>query len=128
MVEELPTGVLCLPEAAGARDVRLTFAGGRIVDVAAQAGREHLLGLLARHGGDPDRVSHVGIGLNPALRGAVGWPLVDEHVRGALLVALGENRYLGGRNQSDLNIDFALPRASLAVDDTPIVERGRLVV
>jgi hypothetical protein len=128
VVEESPAGVLSLPEATGARDVRLTSAGRRIVDVAAGEGRERLLGLLARHGGDPDRVGHVGVGLNPALRGFLGWPLVDDHVRGAVLVALGENRHLGGRIRSDLNVDRALPRASPAIDDRPIVERGRLVV
>jgi len=128
VVEESATGELWLPEAAGACDVRLTFENGRIVDVAAREGQEHVQLLLATHSGDPDRVSHVGIGLNPALRDFVGWTLVDEHVSGAVLVALGENRYLGGRNQSDLNIDFALPRASLLVDDRLIVDRGRLVV
>jgi hypothetical protein len=56
------------------------------------------------------------------------WTLVDEHVRGAVLVALDEHRYLGGRSQSDLNIDVALPRATLLVDDRRIVDRGRLIV
>jgi leucyl aminopeptidase (aminopeptidase T) len=128
VVESTPAGQLWLPEAAGARDVRLTFEDGRIVGVDAREGREHVVALLERHSGDRDRISHVGIGLNPALRGVVGWPLVDEHVHGTVLVALGENRYLGGQNQSDLNVDFALPQATLLVDGRLIVEAGRLVV
>jgi leucyl aminopeptidase (aminopeptidase T) len=87
-----------------------------------------VLDLLGRHTGDADRISHVGVGLNPHLKSFIGWPLVDEHVHGALFVALGENRYLGGENESSLNIDFALPNATLICDDRVIVEHGKIVV
>ena len=128
VVEDSTTGQLWLPEAVGARDVLLTFESGRIIEVEARKGRELVVALLEGHGGDRDRISHVGIGLNPKLHDYSGWTLVDEHVHGALFVALGENRYLGGQNQSDLNIDFALPRSTLLVDDRLIVKQGRLVV
>jgi leucyl aminopeptidase (aminopeptidase T) len=112
----------------GAVSVRLAFEQGRIVDVAARSGRTRILELLARHSGDADRVSHVGIGLNPHLTSNIGWPLVDEHVHGALFIALGENRYLGGSNESSLNMDFALPKATLICDGNVIVEAGRIAV
>jgi len=128
VVEEATRGQLCLSTAMGASEVRLTFEGGRIVDVRVRSGRERVLDLLAQHTGDADRVAHVGIGLNPHLKSFVGWPLVDEHVHGALFVALGENRYLGGQNDSSLNIDFAIQHATLVCDDTVIVEGGRVVV
>ena len=126
VVECTPAGELWLAKAMGAVDVRLTFEHGRIVDVAALSGRARILDLLGRHTGDADRISHVGIGLNPHLRSFVGWPLVDEHVHGALFIALGENRYLGGENASSLNMDFAMPNATLTYDDRVIVENGRL--
>ena len=69
-----------------------------------------------------------GFGLVDWRDGWFDWTLVDEHVRGAVLVALDEHRYLGDRSQSDLNIDVALPRATLLVDDRRIVDRGRLIV
>ena len=128
VVEEATRGQLCLSTAMGASDVRLTFEAGRIVDVRVRSGRERVLDLLAQHTGDADRVGHVGIGLNPHLKSFVGWPLVDEHVRGALFVAIGENRYLGGQNESSLNIDFAIQNATLLCDDTVIVDGGRVVV
>jgi leucyl aminopeptidase (aminopeptidase T) len=127
VIECTPVGELWLARAMGAVDVRLTFEHGRIVDVAAGSGRARVLDLLGRHTGDADRVSHVGIGLNPHLRSFVGWPLVDEHVHGAVFIALGENRYLGGENASSLNMDFALPNATLLCDDRIIVENGRVV-
>jgi leucyl aminopeptidase (aminopeptidase T) len=128
VIECSPTGELWLAEAVGAVSVRLAFEHGRIVDVAARSGRARMLDLLGRHTGDADRISHIGIGLNPHLTSFVGWPLVDEHVHGALFLALGENRYLGGTNESSLNMDFALPNATLTCDGKPIVEDGRLVV
>ena len=71
-------------------------------------------------------MSHVGVGLNPALSRPTGWSLVDEHVRGAFFVALGENRYMGGENASSLNVDFCSPRATVEVDGRVLVEEGRL--
>ncbi|SDM50651.1 aminopeptidase [Allokutzneria albata] len=79
-------------------DVVLTFADGRVTD-----GPEHLRG---------ERVSHIGIGLNPAAR-PVGWVINDEHQVGAVFLALGDNRYLGGRNASTLNEDFVVDRGRL---------------
>ena len=78
--------------------------------------------------GDPRRISHIGVGLNPYLHRSIGWTLVDQHVYGSLFVALGENRYMGGRNASSLNVDFAVPSATLLVDGHAIVADGTVVV
>ena len=97
------------------------------IDTIAQ-GKADLDALFARHSGEARRVSHVGIGLNPHLRREIGWTLVDEHRHGNLLLAMGENRYLGGANQSSLNVDFALPTVTLLADSQVIVVDGTLVV
>lgn len=125
VIESSTTGQLVLPPAADEGTAQLTFAGGRIVDLAGP-GRERFEALIRPHCGDRDRISHIGIGLNPFLREGIGWTLVDEHAQGAVFVALGENRYLGGKNQSSLNIDFVLLDATLRIDGAVIVERGRL--
>ncbi|MGE0538548.1 MAG: aminopeptidase [Dehalococcoidia bacterium] len=79
VVENSVVGQLRLPPASGTGDVRLTFEGGRIVAVAGD-GRDRFESLLMQHSGDRDRISHIGIGLNPYLREAVGWPLVGQLV------------------------------------------------
>lgn len=127
VAESATEGSLWLPMAAGARDVKLTFAGGRVARVEAAEGAETLTAMLDAHTGEPRRVSHVGIGLNPDLRAPVGWVLVDEHVEGTLFLALGENRYMGGQNASSLNIDFCNPRTTILVDGRAVVEEGRVV-
>jgi leucyl aminopeptidase (aminopeptidase T) len=124
VIETETRGTLHLPEAEGATDVRLRFVGGAVSDVLAARNAESMRALFGQHTGDACRVGHIGIGLNPAL----GWTLVDEHVRGALFVSLGENRYMGGQNASSLNVDFALPNATLLVDGRTVVRDGELVV
>jgi leucyl aminopeptidase (aminopeptidase T) len=128
VLEEQTEGRLWLPHAAGAREVVLHFVGGRVARIEAASGAEKLEALFDAHSGEPRRVSHAGVGLNPALSQPIGWTLVDEHVRGAFFVAMGENRYMGGENASSLNVDFCSPRATVEVDGRVLASEGRLAV
>ena len=128
VVEEATSGSLWLPRAGDAHDVTLCFAHGRVASIEASRGADALAATFDSHSGEPRRVSHVGIGLNPCLEKSIGWTLVDEHAHGSLLIAFGENRYLGGQNESSLNVDYAIPNATLDVDDRVIVRNGRLAV
>jgi leucyl aminopeptidase (aminopeptidase T) len=128
VLEGRTEGSLWLPHAAGAREVVLHFVQGRVARVEAASGAEELEALFDAHSGDPRRVSHVGMGLNPALRQPTGWSLVDEHKSGAFFIAMGENRYMGGENASSLNVDFCSPRATVAVDGRVLAEEGRLAI
>ena len=127
VLEEKTHGTLYLPTAPHATGVRCHFTAGRITGVEAESGGEAFTAWLDGHSGAPRRVSHIGIGLNPYLHHPIGWTLVDEHIAGALFLALGENRYMGGENASSLNHDFALTGASLAVDGKVVVQDGKLV-
>jgi leucyl aminopeptidase (aminopeptidase T) len=126
VVETATQGRLWFPEAAGAHDVTLDFAAGQVVRIEAAHGASELNTLFEQHTGEPRRISHIGIGLNPYLKQTIGWPLVDENRQGALLVAFGENRYLGGQNASSLNIDFVIPSADFFADQQAIVRDGLL--
>jgi leucyl aminopeptidase (aminopeptidase T) len=128
VLEDETEGSLWLPQAAGATGVVLHFEGGRIARIEADSGAGALEAMLDAHSGAPRRVSHVGVGLNPHLRQPVGWTLVDEHVRGAFFIALGENRYMGGQNESSLNVDFCSPGATVEIDGRVLVSGGRLAV
>lgn len=115
VVESETTGTLYVPRFGAATEVLLHFAQGRIVHIDAATGAAELAAWLDSHSGEPRRISHIGLGLNPALHHPIGWTLVDEHIQGALFVALGENRYMGGENVSSLNYDLALVGATLVV-------------
>jgi len=128
VIEDKTQGSLWLPKAGEATDVVFRFTSGRIVDIEAASGADLLMRQLDSHTGEPRRVSHVGIGLNPYLLETTGWTLVDEHVRGSLFIALGENRYMGGQNESSLNIDYALTGVTLKVDDQIILSEGKVII
>ncbi|MBX3016037.1 MAG: aminopeptidase [Caldilineaceae bacterium] len=113
VLEESTAGSFYVPRFEMATEVVLHFAAGRIVQIDAATGGDELAAWLDTHRGEPRRISHVGLGLNSALQQPLGWTLVDEHVHGALFVALGENRYMGGANESSLNYDLALFGATL---------------
>lgn len=127
VLEDAADGDLWLARAGPAREVRLHFERGRVTQIEAREGAAELDALFDAETGESRRISHVGIGFNPRLQHPIGWVLVDEHVRGAVIVAFGENRYLGGRNASSLNIDFCSTDATVCADDRMIVHRGSLV-
>lgn len=128
VIEGATEGTLWLPRAGPAEDVVLRFERGRIVGIQARRGGAELGALFDRHSGESRRISHIGIGLNPRLHHPIGWVLVDEHIHGALFVALGENRYMGGENASSLNVDFCIPTPTVLADDCVIVREGVVVV
>ncbi len=128
VLEDRTEGQVFIPRAAGAEDVVLTFQKGEITRVEAAKNARAFEEMLERHTGDCRRVGHIGIGLNPILRRPIGWTVVDEHVYGMLFLSLGENRYMGGKNESSLNADFALPGATLIADGRTIVVEGKLLI
>ncbi len=128
VLESETQGSLWLPKAGDATEVTFFFRDGRIMEIQAANGAEQLRNWIFSHSGEPGRVSHVGIGLNPYLKESTGWNiLVDEHVHGALFLALGDNRYMGGQNASSLNTDFAIQRASFSANGTKIVTKGDII-
>jgi hypothetical protein len=75
-----------------------------------------------------ERISHLGIAVNPLVTGTIGWTIVDEHRSGAVFLALGENRYMGGDNESAINVDLMPASPTVVVDGTVLVNEGVLIV
>ena len=128
VIEDSAEGSLALPVAGPARLVVLQFSAGRISTIEAASGGAALEAFFDSHTGEPRRISHIGIGLNPHLRRSIGWTLVDEHVHGSMFIAFGENRYMGGQNESSLNVDYIVPEPTIISGDRVIVEAGRLTI
>ena len=121
VVEESVSGSVRLPRMLGATNVRLDFDTGRINGITAERGAREIEDFLDRHSGESRRIGHIGLGLNRALKDPIGWTLIDEHVMGAVFICFGENRYMGGSNESSLNFDVSLRGAHVLVDGNPIL-------
>jgi leucyl aminopeptidase (aminopeptidase T) len=127
VIEDSAEGSLFVARAGPARNVVFHFQRGRAVVIEAESGAEELNAYFDAHTGEPRRISHFGIGLNPFLQRRIGWTLVDEHVLGALFIAFGENRYMDGQNVSSLNEDYPIEGASVFADTHPIMLNGQVM-
>ena len=65
VLEDRAEGSLWLPKAGDAEEVVLHFEQGRIRAIEAARGGEALGTWLDEHSGEPRRISHIGVGLNP---------------------------------------------------------------
>jgi leucyl aminopeptidase (aminopeptidase T) len=126
VLESETEGTLWLPRAGTATDIVFRFSQGRVVEIEAGTGADELEMMFNAHSGEPRRIGHIGIGLNPHLGQPIEWTLIDEHVHGSMFVSFGENRYMGGGNQSSLNIDYAIPSGTFVVDGRTIVTAGKM--
>jgi 2,5-dihydroxypyridine 5,6-dioxygenase len=116
--------------------VTLRFKEG-VVDVI-EGGREAIMLndlLEARNDRNCRRLAHLGWGTDRrarwdvlSSRGADGGGGAEARsIYGGVLLALGENRDLGGNNGAPLHIDLALRRARMELDGMPVVENGRFL-
>ncbi|HJW75210.1 MAG TPA: aminopeptidase, partial [Thermoleophilia bacterium] len=144
-LSNLPAGEVCLAPLEDGADGRVVFDlafwdGRRIEDLevefergrcrarGAAQGLEIFTGTLASASGAADVIAELGIGLNPEVTEATGFMLTDEKILGTVHIAVGENRILGGVNESSLHWDLLVMQASLEADGVPILQDGRLVV
>ncbi|HEX2914686.1 MAG TPA: aminopeptidase [Chloroflexia bacterium] len=129
VIEDTAEGSLYLPKVHQASQVVFHFEQGRITEIEAAEGTEDLERWFDSHTGEPRRISHIGIGLNPALLQTrlLDWIIVDEHIYGNLFLALGENRYMGGQNASSLNVDFVIEGATLSTEERVVVREGKVL-
>jgi 2,5-dihydroxypyridine 5,6-dioxygenase len=114
----------------------MRFADGIAVDVTG--GREAVMlsdMLDQRNDSNCRRLAHIGWGTDHRARWEVlcqrgadgGGGAEARSLYGGVLLALGENRDLGGANVAPLHIDIALRRARLELDGELVVDSGRIL-
>jgi aminopeptidase len=111
----------------GARisDLRLTFEKGRVVHFDASENGELFASLLREAEGDRDVIAEMGIGTNPMVTRVTGDCLLDEKIIGTVHIAIGSNRYFGGRNSSTIHKDMVILEPSLYVEGKALISDGK---
>lgn len=144
-LSNLPAGEVCLaPHEDGAdgtvvfdlafrhgeriEDLEVVFRRGLVHGVGARSGFETFTGTLASATGAANVIGELGIGLNPAVGEPCGSMLTDEKILGTVHLAVGENRMLGGVNESSLHWDLLVLAPTIEVDGRPLMIDGRLMV
>jgi 2,5-dihydroxypyridine 5,6-dioxygenase len=131
-----PASLLFPFERYAAEPVVVEFSGG--VAVSIEGGREAVMlsdMLDQRNDRNCRRLAHIGWGTDHrarwevlANRGADGGGGAEARsLYGGILLALGENRDLGGANPAPVHIDIALRRARLELDGVAVAENGRIL-
>jgi len=106
------------------RRLRWEFSGGRVTTFDGDRNAIALRQMWEKATGDKDRIASLSIGLNPKAR--MGF-LSDPIVRGAASVGIGGNEDEGGANKPGFGHAHTLGDATVELDGTPIVRKGKLV-
>jgi leucyl aminopeptidase (aminopeptidase T) len=106
--------------------VELTLEGGRLVAAAGEAG-ERFMAALTAHGELGTNLAELGVGTN-ARALLTGNILEDEKILGTVHIAFGASAAIGGTVSVPIHLDVVILEATLAIDSTPVLERGRFVL
>ncbi len=107
------------------KDMKWVFKGGKLVEISAGENEKAIKGLYEGASGDKDRLGALTVGLNP--KAATGF-LENAIPQGAVTLSIGDNRELGGSNDSDWGFPGTLSNATVEIDGKEVVKEGKLAV
>jgi leucyl aminopeptidase (aminopeptidase T) len=120
--------ILDVPQAWAGRTIRRlewTFQDGRVTSFDGDKSALELRKQWDVASGDKDRISTLSIGLNPKAKPGY---LVNELVEGAIGIGIGANEDAGGNNKRGFYFAGTSKNASLMLDGTALVNRGKLTI
>lgn len=108
-------------------NVRFELRAGKLAGFQADSGASCVTNFLGSAPGPDDMVGSLSIGLNPALKptentaGFRPW-----EASGAVILTVGNNTDLGGRNNTPTAFPFWLSRATVEIDGKVVVKDGQI--
>ena len=104
----------------------LTYTGGGLVSMTANAGLEGLKALYDAAGTGKDRFGVIDIGINPSVRLVPGSRMTSWVPAGTVTLTLGNDTWAGGENAAPFGLPGHLAGATVKVDGRAVVEDGTL--
>jgi hypothetical protein len=111
-------------------NARFEFRAGKLTGFQADSGAACITNYLRSSPSPGDVFGGLSIGLNPALKaveGGTGVGYRPWEANGAVVIFVGNNTDLGGRNVTPGSIPFWLPRATVEVDGKVVVRDGHVM-
>lgn len=105
-------------------DVCIKFRRKRKAIVSAKKGFEFMKPRLDSATGNPYSIAEFAFGTNPC--GNI--LLATEKAYGTCHVAIGQNTWLGGANESSIHWDFVIDRPTVTIDGKPVLKNGKFTV
>jgi leucyl aminopeptidase (aminopeptidase T) len=109
-------------------DLEVRFEKGVVHPLKAQTEFDYFVGVLEHSDSAAHVIGELGIGLNPNVGEPTGYTLTDEKILGTVHLALGDNKMLGGVNESTLHWDMMILRPTVEVDGRPLLVDGQMTV
>ena len=101
------------------------FRNGQLTKFVAAKNSEMVLPIWEGSTGEKSRFGSFGIGFNYAAK--VGF-LNSAIASGAVTLGIGENKILGGKNESTFGFQGTLRRSTVVIDGQTVVSEGKLAV
>jgi aminopeptidase len=108
------------------KNVTMTFKDGVMTKMSSESDLEGLRGFLDSTTGDTKMLSIVDIGVNPDSHPMEGSDYASWEMGGMVTLGMGDNSWTGGSVVSSGGLTFHLPRATLAVGETTVCDKGEL--
>jgi leucyl aminopeptidase (aminopeptidase T) len=105
-------------------DVRIEFRGKRKAVISAKKGFEYLKPRLDNATGNPYSIAEFAFGTNPCGNILVA----TEKAYGTSHVAIGQNTWLGGKNECSIHWDFVIDKPTVTIDDKLVLKSGKFAV
>jgi len=113
------------PNSGPTSGVRWEFEGGHLSGFGhAQGGPAFRKAYRAAPAKGRDRLSYVSIGLNPLLAGC---PQMEDQELGAVMLRIGGNAFVGGKNSCPFGSWMVLSGADLSIDGRAVLKGGKIL-
>lgn len=110
------------------KNLKLRFEKGKIKSIEGEEGAEYYESVMKGHTGASDSIAELGIGLNPNVSIITGNLALDEKIRGTIHIATGDNRPMGGRQESSFHWDLVMQKPTVKADGKIIMDDGKLKI
>ena len=124
--EDRAYGVLCPKSLPGSitTGIRVEFRGKEKALVSAENGFEFIRHRLEKATGNPYCIAEFAFGTNPC----GDMLLATEKAYGTCHVAIGQNTWLGGKNESSIHWDFLIDKPTVTIDGKLVLKNGKFMI
>ena len=125
-IEESARGVIYPKSLPGSitTGLHIEFKGKEKVDISAEKGYEFMKPRLEKATGNPYSIAEFAFGTNPC----GDMLLATEKAYGTCHVAIGQNTWLGGKNECSLHWDFLIDSPTVTIGGKLILKDGKFMI
>jgi leucyl aminopeptidase (aminopeptidase T) len=122
-IEDSAHGVMCPKDFPGSlvTGLRIEFKGKEKAVISAKSGLEFMKPRFEKATGNPYCIAEFAFGTNPC----GDMLLATEKAYGTCHVAMGQNTWLGGKNECSVHVDFLIENPTVTIDGKSVLTEGK---